>query len=439
MSVTLLDKYLVAIKGLPSNIRKGRVVRSIGIVIEAVCPNVSVGEICFITPSNGLHKIRAEVVGFKEGRILLMPFQRVKGISYGSIVEASGEKNTVRVSDELVGRVINAFGEPIDELGAISYQETIDTRYEPINPLDRKRIEQPIETGIKAIDTFMTIGKGQRMGLFAGSGVGKSTLLSSLCRNVKDEVNVIALIGERGREVEEFVNDTLGEEGLTNSIVICATAEEPPLVRVHAAYTACTIAEYFSNQGKDVLFTMDSITRFAMALREIGLSIGEPPTTKGYTTSVFSRIPEIIERCGSFKGKGSITAIFTVLVESGDFNDPIVDALRAILDGHIVLSRELAEKGHYPAIDVLKSVSRLFSRFNDTREQEVISQCKNILSRYDDSKELIDIGAFNSDGVENPLETKSLRINHFLQQTMGIFIKSIDAKTQLNKALSHSE
>ena len=424
----MLAKYQTAISKLSLHSRKGIVVQSIGIVVEALCPQVFVGELCRIHLANGADAILAEVVGFKEERILLMPFQRVKGISYGCVVEALDKTNSIKVSDSLIGRVIDAFGEPIDDLGDINHGTEVHTQYSPINPLARKRINKPIETGIKAIDSFITIGKGQRMGLFAGSGVGKSTLLSSLCRNVKDEVNVIALIGERGREVEEFVHETLGPEGLKNSIVICATAEQPPLVRIHAAYAACAIAEHFSNKGKDVLFTMDSITRFAMALREVGLAIGEPPTTKGYTTSVFSKIPEIVERCGDFKDKGAITAIFTVLVESGDFNDPIVDALRAILDGHIVLTRDLAEKGHYPAIDVLKSTSRLFNRFNDVQEQKTINKCKNTLARYDESKELIEISALDSDDKENSLLTLSNKVNEFLQQPVDTFFKMKDSK-----------
>ena len=427
----MLAKYAAAIDKLSPQTNKGIVVQSIGIVVEATCPNVFVGELCLIYPSNGKKSILAEVVGFKEERVLLMPFQKVKGISYGCVVKALGKTAQVKMSSNLVGRIVNAFGEPIDDLGDITYDYEVQTHFEPINPLTRKRIDQPINTGIKAIDSFITIGKGQRMGLFAGSGVGKSTLLSSLSKNVKDEINVIALIGERGREVEEFVHDTLGEEGLKNSIVICATAEQPPLVRVHAVYAACAIAEYYSSKGQDVLFTMDSITRFAMALREIGLAIGEPPTTKGYTTSVFSRIPEIIERCGNFKDKGAITAIFTVLVESGDFNDPIVDALRAILDGHIVLTRDLAERGHYPAIDVLKSTSRLFNRFNTSAQQKTVNKGKNILAKYEDSKELIEIGAFDSDNKENELLVNSKKINQFLQQSSNTFVSATDSKASL--------
>jgi flagellum-specific ATP synthase len=428
-----MQQFLDAVKKMPTRRRHGSVLQSIGLVIEATCPGVFVGELCEIHPVEGHKKVLAEVVGFKLGKVLLMPYEKVRGISHGSLVEATGEVAAANVDEQLLGRVVDAFGEPIDDKGSIDFSEQLSIYREPINPLARKRIDEVVPTGIKANDSFITLGKGQRIGLFAGSGVGKSTLLSSICKNQDNQVNVIALIGERGREVEEFVHDTLGPEGLKKSVVIAATAEQPPLVRAHAVYTACAIAEYFSTKGIDVMFTMDSITRFAMALREIGLAIGEPPTTRGYTTSVFAAIPDIVERCGNFNDRGAITAIFTILVEGDDFNDPVVDALRAILDGHIVLTRELAERGHYPAIDVLKSTSRLFNRLNDKDKRQVIRQSKEVLAKYEDSKELIEIGAFAQDNqAQTQLVNRFEKLMSFLSQDAEQNVQPVDAWQQLN-------
>ena len=437
--VNVLTKYISAIEQIKTQQKQGQVYRSIGLVIEATCPGVFVGELCEIQIVNSDNIALAEVVGFKEDRVLLMPYQKIKGISYGCRVTATGDVATTNVSTKLLGRVIDAFGNPIDSLENIAAEKSYPIHREPINPLLRKKIDQVVATGIKSIDTFITLGKGQRIGLFAGSGVGKSTLLSAICKNTKNEINVIALIGERGREVEEFIHETLGKDGLKNSIVIVATAEQPPLVRTRAVYTACAIAEYFSQQGQNVLFTMDSITRFAMALREIGLAIGEPPTVKGYTTSVFSIIPTIVERCGRFKDRGAITAIFSVLVEAEDFNDPIVDCLRAILDGHIVLTRELAERGHYPAIDVLKSVSRLFNRLNDNTHQDIVNRCRNVLAKYADSKELIELGAFEKDGKKNPLAIKNEALFSFLKQSENTCVELNVARQALTSICNSGE
>ncbi|MFT4925220.1 MAG: flagellum-specific ATP synthase [Phenylobacterium sp.] len=423
-----MERYLTAVAKIPTRMRHGSVLQSIGLVIEATCPGVFVGELCRIHPVQGHKTIVAEVVGFKPGKVLLMPYEKVRGITHGSLVEATGEVALARVDEKLLGRVVDAFGEPLDGGPSITFSTSLPIYREPINPLARKRITEVVPVGIKAIDTFITLGKGQRIGLFAGSGVGKSTLLSSVCKNLEGQINVIALIGERGREVEEFVNDTLGPEGLKKSIVVAATAEQPPLVRAHAVYTACAMAEYFSNQGRDVLFTMDSITRFAMALREVGLAIGEPPTTKGYTTSVFAAIPDIVERCGQFNDRGAITAIFTILVEGDDFNDPVVDALRAILDGHIVLTRELAERGHYPAIDVLKSTSRLFNRLNDVEKIALTRKAKVVLAKYQDSRELIEIGAFSQDNATQTQLVKQWQsLMNFLSQDAGVAVSLDDA------------
>ncbi len=434
-----MQAYLDAIEKMPTRNRHGSVLQSIGLVIEATCPGVFVGELCRINPVEGHKKVLAEVVGFKQGKVLLMPYEKVRGITHGSLVEATGEVAVARVDEHLLGRVVDAFGEPLDGLGKIRFTDQLSIYREPINPLDRRRIDTVVPTGIKAIDTFVTMGKGQRIGLFAGSGVGKSTLLSSICKNQENQVNVIALIGERGREVEEFVHDTLGPEGLKKSVVIAATAEQPPLVRAHAVYSACAIAEYFSNKGIDVMFTMDSITRFAMALREVGLAIGEPPTTRGYTTSVFAAIPDIVERCGNFNGRGAITAIFTILVEGDDFNDPVVDALRAILDGHIVLTRELAERGHYPAIDVLKSTSRLFNRLNDKEKTTLIRRSKEVLAKYEDSRELIEIGAFAKDNqAQAQLVERWQKIMDFLWQEANDAV-ALDTAWQGISDIWHSE
>ncbi len=390
----MLNKYQKAIAELTLQVNKGKVLQCIGLVVEASCPNVFVGELCDIYPVSAIKPIKAEVVGFRGDRVLLMPYEKITGLTLGSPVVACGKVADIPVGIEMLGRVIDAFGEPLDNKGAIDYQTSMPLYREPINPLTRKATDQPISTGIKAIDNFITIGLGQRIGLFAGSGVGKSTLLANICNSVSGDINVIVLVGERGREVEEFVNETLGPEGLNNSIVIAATAEQSPLARTHSVYAGIAIAEYFSNLGKHVFFTVDSMTRFATATRDIGLAIGEPPTVSGYTASVFSALPNVVERCGSFRNKGDITAILTVLVESGDFDDPVVDALRAILDGHIVLTRELAERSHFPAIDVLKSVSRMFTKVTSEQHRAAVQEIKTKIAEYMENRELIEFGGY---------------------------------------------
>lgn len=402
---------------------QGTVLQSIGLVIDAHCPGVFVGELCEVITKHGDEKILCEVVGFKEDRVLLMPYEKPRGITLGSKVKALGKVASVNVGDEFLGRVVDAFGEPIDDGPAINFQKEVSLYKEPINPLKRKNIQNVFSTGIKAIDSCLTLGKGQRVGVFAGSGVGKSSLLASICKSsvTNQQINIIALIGERGREVEEFISETLGKDGIKNSIVIAATAEQPPLVRAHAVYSAIAMAEHFSEQGKDVFFTLDSMTRFAMALREVGLAIGEPPTIKGYTTSVFSAIPSIVERCGEFKSRGAITAIFTVLVEGDDFNDPIVDTLRAILDGHIVLTRKLAEKFHYPAIDILQSVSRLFNSLSTDSQKRTVAKVRLALSNYEENKELLELGMLDGDQEYiNALKSNYKLISSFLQQELNI-------------------
>ncbi len=415
-----LSAALTQLQQMQTRKRSGHVTQYIGLVIEAVCLQVFIGEICEVFPINRDDSVKAEVVGFKENRVLLMPYRKIRGVTMGSEVVATGEMASTYVGDDLLGRVVDAFVQPLDEGEPLTGSEYYPLYQEPINPLDRAKIAEPVETGIRAIDHFITLGKGQRVGIFAGSGVGKSSLLTSICQNINTDINVIALIGERGREVQEFVEQTLKDERMKNTVVIVATAEQPPLVRAHAVYSSIAIAEYFSNQGKQVLFTMDSVTRFAMALREIGLAIGEPPTVKGYTTSVFSQIPTIVERCGNFKHGGSITALFNVLVEGDDFNDPIVDTIRAIVDGHIVLTRELAERGHFPAINVLKSTSRLFNTLNVDEQIQAVKQIRTTLSQYQDSKELIEIGAVSQDENDqlSTLIARYQEVEKFLCQKM---------------------
>ena len=392
------ENYIEAIRGAELTTRTGRVVQFFGLIVESIGPDSFLGELCEIYSSTSSKPILAEVVGLKNGKVLLMPYGDLRGISLGSEVCATGKPVDVSVGNSLLGRVIDSFGNPLDMGGDITFEKTCPLYKEPINPLGRERINQPLETGIRAIDTMLTIGKGQRVGIFAGSGVGKSTLLGMIARNMKADVNVIALIGERGREVKDFIEESLGEEGLKKSVVIAATADQPALVRTHAAFVASAIAEYFRDQGKDVVLTMDSVTRFATAQREIGLAIGEPPTSRGYTPSVFTIMPRLLERGGRIKGGGSITAFYTVLVEGDDMNDPIADNVRSILDGHIVLSRDIANRGHYPAVDILQSVSRLMPDLTTDKEREAIREAVSIINHYQQSRDIIEIGAYREGG-----------------------------------------
>lgn len=387
-----------------------------GLAIEAQGPDVAVGELCRIMtrpamgqstgdmyqPGAEATAVLAEVVGLKPGRVTLMPYGSVDGIAAGCEVHALGSESHVGVGQALLGRVIDGFGAPLDGRPTPATTSRRPLKSKPVNPMDRLPINQVLETGIRCIDGLLTLGVGQRVGIFAGSGVGKSTLLGLLARHVKaagadtshSGVNVIALIGERGREVREFVEKQLGPEGLARSVVVVATSDQPALARLRAAYAALSIAEHFRDQGCHVLLTMDSITRFAMARREVGLSAGEPPTARGYTPSVFAELPELCERCGMGPGGGAITALFTVLVEGDDFNEPVSDALRAILDGHIVLSRQLAHRGHYPAIDVLKSISRLMPELADAEQRALATSAVQQLAILERNRQMIDIGAY---------------------------------------------
>jgi flagellum-specific ATP synthase len=376
--------------------RIGRVTQFFGMIVESTGPDVFLGERCDIYSRGHNHVVPAEVVGIRDGKVLLMPYGEIRGIRAGSEVVGRGESISIPVGEGLLGRVINAFGQPLDDrpMAAMASEYPIFAR--DVNPLTRPPIDTVLETGIRAIDTMLTIGVGQRVGIFAGSGVGKSTLLGMIARNVQADVAVIALVGERSREVREFVEHVLGAEGLKKSVVVVATSDQPALIRTHAAFTASAIAEYFRDQGKNVVLVMDSVTRFAMAQRAIGLAVGEPPTARGYTPSVFALLPRLLERAGTVAGGGSITGLYTVLVEGDDLQDPVSDSVRAILDGHIVLSRELANHRHYPSIDLLHSNSRLISRLQNKEQKDVTDRAMRAVSTYEKSRDMIDIGAYRS-------------------------------------------
>lgn len=395
----------------------GKVGQIIGLVVEGHGPGTSIGEICEIhSGDNG--PIMAEVVGFRQGKVLLMPLGNIRGVGPGCRITAHGRKADVKVGPALLGRIINGLGEPIDNKGPLRIEDSYPLYAEPLNPLRRGRIREPLDLGIRALNALFTCGKGQKMGIFSGSGVGKSILLSMVAKNTKADVSVIALVGERGREVREFLEKNLGPEGLARSVVIVATSDTHPLVRMRAAYMATSISEYFRDQGKHVLLMVDSLTRFAMAQREVGLSIGEPPTTKGYTPSVFSLMPKLLERVGNVEGRGSITGIYTVLVEGGDFDEPIADAARSILDGHICLSRDLAARNHYPAVDVLNSISRVMIDIVDAEQKKTANRIINATAVYRKAEDLINIGAYVAgSNPEIDFSIKMMdRINNFLKQ-----------------------
>lgn len=395
----------------------GKVSRVVGLTIEADGPDVSIGNCCKIQARNG-KSVLAEVVGFKNKKILLMPYDNIEGIGLGSIVEGLDYPLNVKVSDNLLGRVLNGLGEPMDGMGNIESKKEMSTTNTPPEPLSRNRITEQVYLGVKAIDGLLSIGKGQRVGIFAGSGVGKSTLMGMIARNTSASVNVIALIGERGREVKEFIEKDLGEEGLKRSVLVIATSDQPALVRLKAAQVATTIAEYFREKGKDVLLLMDSLTRYAMAQREVGLAIGEPPVSRGYTPSVFSIMPKLLERAGNSE-KGSITGLYTVLVDGDDLTEPITDTARGILDGHIVLSRKLANKNHYPAIDVLASVSRVMNDIITKEHKSNAYEIKKIMGIYSEAEDLINVGAYvqgSNEEIDIAIKKRKDILN-FLNQT----------------------
>ncbi|WP_336154706.1 flagellar protein export ATPase FliI [Bacillus sp. 204(2023)] len=374
--------------------RYGKVKRVIGLMIESKGPASSIGDVCLIYAKGQSGKvIKAEVVGFQEENILLMPYLEAASIAPGSIVEATGESLRVKVGMGLIGQVIDAFGEPLDGKLLPKGLSPVSTEQSPPNPMKRPPIREKMGVGVRSIDSLLTVGKGQRIGIFAGSGVGKSTLMGMIAKQTEADLNVIALVGERGREVREFIEKDLGKEGLKRSIVVVATSDQPALMRLKAAYTATAIAEYFRDKGQNVMFMMDSVTRVAMAQREIGLAAGEPPTTKGYTPSVFAILPRLLERTGANE-HGTITAFYTVLVDGDDMNEPIADTVRGILDGHIVLDRALANKGQFPAVNVLKSISRVMSNISTRQHLDAANKFRELLSTYQNSEDLINIGAY---------------------------------------------
>ncbi|MCR1990397.1 flagellar protein export ATPase FliI [Bacillus subtilis] len=374
--------------------RYGKVKRVIGLMIESKGPASSIGDVCLIYAKGESGKvIKAEVVGFQEENILLMPYLEAASIAPGSIVEATGESLRVKVGTGLIGQVIDAFGEPLDGKLLPKGLSPVSTEQSPPNPMKRPPIREKMGVGVRSIDSLLTVGKGQRIGIFAGSGVGKSTLMGMIAKQTEADLNVIALVGERGREVREFIEKDLGKEGLKRSIVVVATSDQPALMRLKAAYTATAIAEYFRDKGQNVMFMMDSVTRVAMAQREIGLAAGEPPTTKGYTPSVFAILPRLLERTGANE-HGTITAFYTVLVDGDDMNEPIADTVRGILDGHIVLDRALANKGQFPAVNVLKSISRVMSNISTKQHLDAANKFRELLSTYQNSEDLINIGAY---------------------------------------------
>lgn len=401
-------------------LKMGKVTQVIGLIIQVEGLEVFIGEVCEILIKSSDEIVPAEVVGFRDQTVLLMPLAELDGIGPGCLVRPTGKALKVKVSDDLLGRTLDGLGNPIDEDFSIN-GTFYDTNRTPPNPFERKKIEKVMGTGVKAIDGILTCGEGQRIGIFAGSGVGKSTLLGMMAKYSDADVNVIALIGERGREVLEFIQNDLGPEGYKKSVVVCATSDQPPLVRLKGAFVATTIAEYFRDQGKKVVLMMDSVTRFAMAQREIGLATGEPPTTRGYTPSVFAMLPKLLERSG-MSSTGSITAFYTVLVEGDDMNEPIADSVRGILDGHIILSRHIAAKNHFPAIDIQNSVSRIMKEIVDKEHYEKAGKVKENLAVYAESEDLINVGAYIKGS--NPIIDKAINlnrpINDFLKQDVNI-------------------
>jgi len=418
--------------------RMGRVVSFNGLVIEAIGPEAHLGELCEIEPRDAHEPVLAEVVGFRDERVLLMPYGHIGGISTESGIHATGRPMKVPVGDALLGRVVNAFSEALDDGAPLKFADAYPLYRDPINPMARAPIEKALETGVRVIDTLLTLGEGQRVGVFAGSGVGKSTLLGMLARQLAADVIVLALIGERGREVGEFLEHSLGSEGRKRAVVVVATADEPALIRTHATHAAHAMAEYFRDQGKSVLLIVDSMTRFAMAQREIGLAVGEPPTFRGYTPSVFSQLPKMLERCGRMKSGGAISGIYSVLVEGDDMNEPVTDHMRAILDGHIVLTRELAARGHHPAIDVLHSTSRLMGHVATPAEQDLAREAKRQLALYEASRDLIELGAHQRGAnptLDRAVDLKPALDRH-VQQSPAEASSRMEAIRQLSAALS---
>ena len=416
-SVITFDRYDALLER--SHVRHlGKVTKVVGLTIESIGPEAKLNDLCIIKSNSSAGAVKAEVVGFRDDRVLLMPYDNVEGVGLGSWVENTGAPLQVSVGDELLGKTLDGVGEPMNAplLSENSHKYSVEAS--PPDPLTRKLIDEVLPLGVKAVDGLITVGKGQRIGIFAGSGVGKSTLMGMFARNTKADVNVIALIGERGREVREFIERDLGEEGMRRSVVVVATSDKPALIRNKAAKTATAIAEYFRDKGKDVLLMMDSLTRFSMAQREIGLASGEPPVSRGYPPSVYAEMPKLLERAGN-SDRGSITGLYSVLVDGDDFNEPITDTARGILDGHIVLSRSMAQKNHYPAIDILGSISRVMSSIAGQEHKEVAGELKHVLATYREAEDLINIGAYKS-GSNHEIDfaiEKIDQVNEFLKQS----------------------
>ncbi len=432
-------KFLEHLRHVDPIRMNGKVTQVIGLTVESEGPDTSVGDICFIHPIKSGEPIRAEVVGFRNNRVLLMPIGELHSVAPGCEVVNTGKPLTVQVGRELLGKVLDGLGQPLDGSLLPARMKHYSTHNVPSNPLRRPRVKEPISVGVRCIDGLLTVGKGQRMGIFSGSGVGKSTLLGMVARNTSADVNVIGLIGERGREVLDFIERELGEEGLARSVVVVATSDQPALIRIKGALIATTIAEYFRDSGLNVMLMMDSVTRYAMALREVGLAIGEPPATRGYTPSVFASLPKLLERSGTAP-KGSITAFYTVLVDGDDMNEPIADAVRGILDGHIVLDRNLANKGQYPAIDVLASISRVMKELVPERQLDEAEQFKRLLAVYRESEDLINIGAYQAGSnreIDRSLEyIQSIQV--YIRQKVMEKVNFVEAQNQLTR-IFHSK
>jgi len=410
-------KYHHLLSSVSTYTIKGKVTELTGIVVRAVVPGVRIGELCFIVPLMNKPPIKAEVVGFRDQEVLLMPLGELEGIGLGNDVIPTGHTLSVRVGDGLLGRILDGLGDPIDGKGPLDYEEEYPVTANPPEALKRQRVTKPISVGIKAIDAMLTVGEGQRVGFFAAAGVGKSTIIGMIARNTEADINVICLVGERGREVRDFVEKDLGEEGLARSVVVVSTSDQPSLVRLKAAYVATAIAEYFRDGGKRVMLMMDSITRFARALREVGLAVGEPPARQGYTPSVFSTLPRLLERSGN-SDRGSITAFYTILVAGDDMNEPVADETRSILDGHIILSRALAARNHYPAIDVSESISRVMDSIIDEDHKDASRKLREVVANYEKERDLILIGAYEegSDPKVDYAIEKIEEVNNFLRQ-----------------------
>ena len=411
------DPYFSAVQQVRSVEIRGKIVKNVGLIAEAQGLSLSIGSICAIENDQG-ESILSEVVGFRDRRVLLMPYGDTLGIRPGSKVGLVEKNPKAQVGDHFLGRVINGMGFPIDGRGPIKADCEYPLYGSPINPMERRSIREVMDVGVKSINAMITLGRGQRVAIMAGSGVGKSVLMGMMTRHTEADVTIIGLVGERGREVKDFIENILGEEGLRRAVVIAATSDSPPLVRMRGAYLATAMAEYFRDQGKNVLLIIDSITRFAMSSRDVGLAAGEPPTTRGYTPSFFVKIPILLERAGSVTGKGSITGIYTVLVEGDDLNDPVGDTVRSIVDGHIVLSRKLANKGHYPAIDVLESVSRVMRDVSEADHMKARDALIDIMASYRSAEDMIAIGAYvdGSDKIIDRAKKLMPKINEFLRQ-----------------------